>query len=522
MSEVVMKNALLLIAGLTIIVAASGAGAQTRKVFNAASPKGARTPFNLNVTNECRRRHVFEVSRPTNMNWFKLEDAPRLTLSPGESRPVKAQIDTEGMTPDSYDGEVEVRCTDCASEPGCTQDHMFFAFQLEVTASLVELQATRQATFLPGEILVVLPSALPDINGVIRQLAAAYQLTLIESFPVPSISGVCARYAVQGRSVAEAIIAVSGDSRVVFVEQNSIYRGFQSGYNDALATQQYGPKNIRVDAAHRRSKGKGVRVAIIDTGVDTNQIDLRNRVAATANFTGDATFNEDAHGTLVAGIIAATPNNRIGIYGVAPGASLIAIKALTPISRGSIDAAGSTATIAKGMEFAIAVRAQVINLSLGGPKSRLLTRQIKAAFSGGITLVAAAGNDGPDGPPAFPASLSRVIAVSAIDSRDELYESATRGDYISVVAPGVEIMSTLPSDRFNAFTGTSMAAPHVTGVVALLLEERPALQPGEVRSLLEATARRLGGGGKSPLFGSGCIDACRALATLTENRKLCK
>lgn len=340
-----MRSAILIVVGLMMTAMSPAAAAQTR-TFNISSPTDAQTPFELRVNNECRQPHAFEVFKPPRMSWFKLEGPTRVTLSPGESRPMRALFDTTGLPADSYDDEVVVRCTDCASEPGCTQDHTIFAFQLEVTWTAAELQAIRQETFLANEILVVLPLAAPaQIDAIAQQLATAHQLTRLESFEVRSISGVCVRFAVQGpRSVAEAIIAVTSDPRVVFAEPNFIYRSFDSKYNDPLAPTQYGPSKIRADAVHRHSKGKDVRIAIIDTGVDSNQIDLRNRVAATANFTGDSGFTEDAHGTLVAGIIAATPNNKVGIYGVAPGASLIAIKALIPTSKGSIDATGSSAT----------------------------------------------------------------------------------------------------------------------------------------------------------------------------------
>ena len=518
-----MRSTILFLAGLVVMVMAPAAGAQTRSVFNISSPANARTPFEVRVHNECRGPHVFEVLKPPQVSWLKIESAARFALGRGESGPVKVVFDTAALSPDSYDAELRVKCVDCASEPGCTQDNTVFTFQLEVTWTAAELQAIRQDGFLANEILVVLQLAAPAvIDAVAQQLATTYQLTRIESFEARSISAACVRFGIQGgRSVAEAVIAVSTDPRVLFAEPNFSYRSFDSKYNDPLAPLQYGPRKIGADAVHRHSKGKGVRIAIIDTGIDSNQIDLRNHVAATADFTGEKTGNEDWHGTLVAGIIAATPNNKAGIYGVAPGASLIAIKALTPTSKGSIEASGSSAMIAKGMEFAISSKAQVINLSLGGSRSRLLSRQIRASVAAGITLVAAAGNDGPGAPPPFPASLNCVIAVSAIDAKDELYESATRGDFISVVAPGVEIMSTLPGNSFNAFTGTSMAAPHVSGVVALLLEENPALQPGQIKSLLEATARPLGGGGKNALYGSGCVDACKAVAAASGNKKRC-
>jgi subtilisin family serine protease len=176
------------------------------------------------------------------------------------------------------------------------------------------------------------------------------------------------------------------------------------------------------------------------------------------------------------------------------------------------------------VDFAILNKANVINFSLGGPKDKLLTMLIKKAVESAIIVVAAAGNGGSKGKPVFPATLDEVevIAVSATDSNDRLYELSTRGNYIDVSAPGVDIFSPAPGDRWQVSSGTSMAAAHVSGTVALILQKNPELSAFEVKTLLGLTAVDLGKRGKDKEFGEGRIDAFEALQKLvggTEARR---
>jgi subtilisin family serine protease len=164
----------------------------------------------------------------------------------------------------------------------------------------------------------------------------------------------------------------------------------------------------------------------------------------------------------------------------------------------------------------------VINLSLGGPADLLLPRLVGRAVEVGIVVVAASGNAGPGAPPPFPAALSKVIAVTALDAREALYPQANRGEFIDLAAPGVEVMTTMPEERFNLVSGTSMAAAHVSGVVALALQLSPWLSPDEVQRILEETAEDLGSPGKDRLFGSGRVDACRAAQRLVGAALVCR
>jgi subtilisin family serine protease len=150
-------------------------------------------------------------------------------------------------------------------------------------------------------------------------------------------------------------------------------------------------------------------------------------------------------------------------------------------------------------------------MSFAGPRDPSLARALKAAYDKGIVLIAAAGNAGPKSPPLFPGADPYVIAVTATDVDDKLFTGANRGKYISVAAPGVDILVPAPEGEYQITTGTSVAAAEVSGIVALLLERNPKLTPADIRRILTASAKRLAPGERDDNFGSGLIDPLQAL-----------
>jgi subtilisin family serine protease len=139
-----------------------------------------------------------------------------------------------------------------------------------------------------------------------------------------------------------------------------------------------------------------------------------------------------------------------------------------------------------------------------------LHRMLAAAYAKDMVLIAAAGNAGPNSPPLYPAADPNVIAVTATDSKDSLYNMANRGPYIAVAAPGVEILAIGPGESYVITTGTSVAAAHVSGVAALMLELKPSLKPKDIRTIIMATAKPLGPAGQHSDFGAGLVNAYRA------------
>jgi len=146
---------------------------------------------------------------------------------------------------------------------------------------------------------------------------------------------------------------------------------------------------------------------------------------------------------------------------------------------------------------------------------------IDAAIAGASIVVAAAGNGGPQSAPAFPAALDNVIAVTAVDAREELYPQATLGGFIDVAAPGVDILGSLPGGQSVVFSGTSPATAYVSGLAALMVQHSPGLTQAVLQPLLEQSAKDLGAPGKDLRFGSGLVDGCRAMLQLTGGARLC-
>ncbi len=256
--------------------------------------------------------------------------------------------------------------------------------------------------------------------------------------------------------------------------------------------------------------GQGVVVAVIDTGVDYNHEDLKNNIWTNTkeiagngidddgngyvddiygwNFDNNSnnTLDDNGHGTHVSGTIAGE-NNGYGVTGIAYNAKIMPIKALNESGSGSYSA------IANGIYYAVDNGANVINLSLGGSySSRTLKSAVEYASSKGVTVVMAAGNDG-DSSPDYPARYANQsgIAVGAVDKNNQIADFSNRAgnnQLTYVTAPGVKVYSSLPGNQYGAYSGTSMATPHVAGVVALMLSANRSLTDAQVRQIITDTA----------------------------------
>jgi subtilisin family serine protease len=214
-----------------------------------------------------------------------------------------------------------------------------------------------------------------------------------------------------------------------------------------------------------------------------------------------------AHGTGVAGAIVA----HVRLMGAAPKARILAIRAF---GRKEGSAEATTYSVNKGLVWAMAHGARIINMSFTGPRDPSIAQKIAQARGRGIVLIAAAGNAGPKSAPLYPAAYSDVIAVTATDADDQLFPGANRGQHIAVAAPGVDLLLPKPESGYQVTTGTSFAAAEVSGVVALLLERKPDLGHDGVRQILTATARDLGPKGFDPQFGAGLVDAYAAIRAI--------
>ncbi len=324
-------------------------------------------------------------------------------------------------------------------------------------------------------------------------LAQTYRLRTVYSWNLASLGEQCVVFEVTGGRQAEDVARrLASDPRVGSVQTIETFEVLAepSPWNDPYAHLQHSAETLHLEQAHRWATGKGVRVAVIDTGVDLDHPDLRGRVVKAQNFVdqGERSFTTDFHGTAVAGVIAAAANNEVGIVGVAPQAQIYALKACWQQPAGAREAVCNSYTLAKAVDFAINQGAHVLNFSLAGPPDVLLTRLIKVALERGIAVVAAAPSK-PDAR-AFPASLQGVIGISDGDPP---------GRFLG--APAVDILTTVPRGSYDFFSGSSLAAAQVSGVAALLLERNPKLTPPELAALFHKTARL------------SQIDACAALVS---------
>jgi len=242
-------------------------------------------------------------------------------------------------------------------------------------------------------------------------------------------------------------------------------------------------------------------VAVIDSGVDQNHPELAEAIAGSFNAVGDRAPKPDAHGTAVAGIIGA----RAKLLGVAPGARLLTARAFFREGGGS--PLTTTFILLRAIDWSFANKARVYNLSFAGPEDRAMQRILKAASDRGAILVAAAGNAGPKAPAAYPAAYPEVLAITALDQTNKLYKKANRGSYVAAAAPGVDVLVAVPRGGYDVKSGTSFAAAHISGLIALMLERNPNLTMAEVQSHIEAAAHDLGAKGRDKLFGAGRADA---------------
>lgn len=367
--------------------------------------------------------------------------------------------------------------------------------------------------FSGRQVMVTLPPGPPPIIGwMVRSLEEKYRLRNVFAWPLASLGGEhCMVFEVpRGQTVEQLVAELEAHPQVGTAQPIYEFETAAAGYNDPYAHLQYGAQTLNLEQAHRIATGKGVRVAVVDTGVDVDHPDLRGRIARVGNFVdrGERSFTSDAHGTAVAGVIAARANNEVGIVGVAPGAEVLALKACWEQPSGSRRGVCNSYTLAKAVDFAIVEKAQVLNFSLAGPVDPLLTRLIARAVERGVTVVAALGDGQGRG---FPASLDGVLGIAATDPAGALRGGAPARPRPLLAAPGIDILTTAPRNAYDFFSGSSFAAAHVSGVAALLLEKQPKLSPRDIERLFEGTAHKVNGGGAT----AGLIDACAALAKAT-------
>jgi subtilisin family serine protease len=359
-----------------------------------------------------------------------------------------------------------------------------FAIGLALALSLPDCTQAQQTADLPllhaaemGEdrhVILTAPMG-PSSEAVARAEAVAAQVDgeVVAVWPLAAIEVFC--YVIRLPAGADPDVAKAellGDPDVLTAQPVTSFELLDARYDDDLLPIQDSLRGMNVLAAHEITTGLGVTIALIDSAVDTHHPDLAHQNILLRDLVDPAMPQAVAerHGTAMAALIVADARNRIGMVGVAPDANLLALRACWSEASGAERC--SNFSLARAINYALLNGADVINLSLGGPYDPLLAALLEAAEERGVVVVAA---HGPNASPLFPASLSSVIAAVATGPE------ATDGGYS---APGQDVISAVPGNRYDFFSGDSVSSAHLSGVVALLLALERDLSPSTIRDAL--------------------------------------
>lgn len=365
------------------------------------------------------------------------------------------------------------------------------------------------------------PSASRDPHTFVTAATASAVSTLVVVKNIggrPEVTTVTAR---GGAAVVKAVTAAQADPRTLSIEIDKRVAlpaprpgagstGTRGRYSDPLRGEQWALDRLQAEEAGARSTGAGVKVAIIDTGV-AHHPDLLGQIDDGFDFTGTGNNGRSdghGHGTHVAGIMAATPNNGTGGAGLAPGIGILPIKVLTD------EGWGYHSWVAQGITRAADAKVDVISMSLGGGESEAKTAAVKYAQSKGVRVVAAAGNDYCN-PVASPGNVAGVMTIAATDRNQQPADFNSCGPEIELAAPGVDILSTVPPGDYASWSGTSMATPYASAAVAMLLSYgRSHGITTNPEQLLTKTATDLGRSGRDEFTGFGEINPLAGLKIL--------
>jgi hypothetical protein len=342
-------------------------------------------------------------------------------------------------------------------------------------------------------------------RATVRAITKDYGLHEVSAWPIAALRVHCIVFRVPENAVPVQMIAqLASDPRVDSAQPLNQFateaHSDEGTYNDPYAGLQTVLRDLAVAQAQKWSRGAGVRIAIVDTGIDFEHPDLAGQIVARRNFVDadDLAFRGDRHGTAVAGVIGAVPDNHIGIVGIAPDARLISLKACWQAPHAGAAAACNSFTLAQALASAIDMQADVVNLSLAGPADPLLARLLGHGMQRGMVVVGAA-------PPAgahagFPTDVDGVLSVAASED--------AAGEGRRLLAPGHEVLTLVPGGHWDFASGSSIAAAEVTATVALLLSQRPHMPSSELFRVLARTSQNLSTH-DVPL---SSVNACAALA----------
>ncbi|MBK8960308.1 MAG: S8 family serine peptidase [Proteobacteria bacterium] len=330
---------------------------------------------------------------------------------------------------------------------------------------------------------------------IASELGKRHKLSTVSQWPVLTLGVHCVVYSIDDERSLQAVSEELRKEGVV----DGVYpmHDFHTMAADPYKPLQSAIADMQLNEAHRFATGRDVTVAVVDTAIDLRHPDLRGQVSTHRDLVNDSSEERagEVHGTAVGGIIAARAGNAAGIVGVAPAARLAALRACWASAPDALDASCNTLTLAKAIDTAIRLKVRVLNLSLTGPRDALLETLLANAMAKGMLVVGAMPVAG-RADAAFPTAVPGVIRVGVAGQASESG---------AAIAPGTEVFTTLPHERYGYMSGSSIAAAHVTGVIALLLEVAPDLDAREVSALLTDNAAPVGSLTRT-------VNACTVLA----------
>ena len=368
--------------------------------------------------------------------------------------------------------------------------------------------------YVPGEVIVRIGPGMNSANA-----ASVVSGTVSREFSVAGMSFAVIKLG--GGTVEEAVSLLEETPGIDYAHPNHIYRTTLAPDDPYYESRQYCHQRMDSQGAWDVTTGSpGVVVAIVDTGVNGTHQEFSGRMVAGYDYINNRPLmgTEDSdgagHGTHVAGIVAATGNNGIGVAGLDWQCGIMPVKVL------SDEGYGSDVGVAQGIQFAVDNGADIINMSLGGPGyAQVMQDAINHANDNGVLVVVSMGNDAMK-LPSYPAACQGVIAVGSTDGNDLVSGFSTRGNHISVSAPGCSIFSTYigGSSSYRTLSGTSMSSPQVSGLASLLMGLNPGWAPSRVRSVIENTADDIDQPGFDINSGYGRINCASAVNSSTADR----
>jgi thermitase len=381
------------------------------------------------------------------------------------------------------------------------------------------------APYVTGELLVAYEPGVSEAaeDAVVRESGGRTLEDLPGDVRLLSFPGVKREESGEAReqTLQRELRSIREEPRVEAADYNYIR---EASSDDPRFDDQWGLTKARFPGAWNTAQGTGANIALVDSGIDSNHPDIvdatppdtRSKIVAQHDFVeGDEIANDAfGHGTHVAGIAGALTNNQEGVAGGCPECGLLVAKVMD--AQGGVEDADAVS----GIEWSVANGADVVNLSFGGrADSEILEYAIKQASSGGVVIVAAAGNAGTNRR-IYPAAYRATIAVSATTKRNKLAGFSSYGNWVDLAAPGVGILSTVPTNgcnfclrpagtNYESWSGTSMSAPFVSALAGLLASQ--GMSASSIRQRMQATATDLGPAGKDSYYGYGRINADSAV-----------